>query len=46
MPLSGASSGNLRSPPARVRPPMSLAIAKPSTSTSHEDGEKKGRETW
>ena len=44
MPVSGASSGNLRSPPASVSPPMLLAIAKPSTSTSHEDGEKNGRE--
>ena len=43
MPLSGASSGNLRRPPARVSPPMLLAIAKPSTSISHDDGEKNGR---
>ncbi len=45
-PESGASSGNLTSPPARVSPAMLAEIAKPATSTSHDDASKNGRETW
>ena len=44
--MSGASSGNLTSPPASVSPAMLAEIAKPATSTSHELPSKNCRPTW